>query len=90
MARSSESGKGENPTRREFLKASTAITGAAMAGTLGLNNRVYAAGSDILKVGMIGCGGRCRGAMPFSSPTFQVWKTGMENTYRRWMWPIGM
>lgn len=62
MARSSESGKGGNPTRRDFLKASTAVTGAAMAGTLGISNRIHAAGSDILRVGMIGCGGRCTGA----------------------------
>lgn len=46
-------------SRRNFLKASTAaVTGAALAG--GLN--VHAAGSDILKVGIVGCGGRGSGA----------------------------
>lgn len=48
-------------TRREFLK-----TGATMAGTLGisagLSARAYAAGSDQLKVGLVGCGGRGTGA----------------------------
>lgn len=45
------------PTRRDFLKTSAAVTGA-----LGLGSRVFAAGSDILRVGMIGCGGRNTGA----------------------------
>src|SRR5262249_15204255 len=49
--------------RREFLKGSTA---AAMAGTLAgqvaLAPRVFAASSDVLKVGLVGCGGRGTGA----------------------------
>ncbi len=48
-------------SRRDFLK-----TGAAVAGTLGLNlsmnARAFAAGSDQLKVGLVGCGGRGTGA----------------------------
>ena len=59
MARANESGKSAGTTRRDFLKASTA---AAVTGTLGLSNSVYAGGSDIIRVGMIGCGGRNTGA----------------------------
>ncbi len=44
--------------RRGFLKSSTALTGAALAGTLELSRQVHAAGSDVIKVGLIGCGGR--------------------------------
>jgi predicted dehydrogenase len=44
-------------SRREFLK-----TGAAVAGALALVPNVHAAGSDVLKVGLIGCGGRGTGA----------------------------
>ena len=48
-------------SRRDFLK-----TGATVAGTLGLNlsmnARAFAAGSDQLKVGLVGCGGRGTGA----------------------------
>lgn len=48
-------------SRRDFLKS-----GAAVAGTLGLNlsmnARAFAAGSDQLKVGLVGCGGRGTGA----------------------------
>lgn len=49
--------------RRDFLKSSTT---AAVAGTLGLNLSMsagaYAAGNEILKVGLVGCGGRGTGA----------------------------
>ena len=44
-------------TRRHFLKT-TAIVG----GTLAVGRTAHAAGSDLLKVGLIGCGGRGTGA----------------------------
>ena len=49
-------------TRREFLKTSAVTASAAAAGTLDLRRSAHAAGSDIMKVGMIGCGGRNSGA----------------------------
>ncbi len=49
-------------TRRDFLKASGTAVSLGMLGTMNLQQGVYAAGSDILKVGMIGCGGRNTGA----------------------------
>ena len=57
MVSPDKSAKSNGTTRRDFLKAS-----AAVAGTLGITNSVFAAGSDILRVGMIGCGGRNTGA----------------------------
>jgi predicted dehydrogenase len=51
----------DDPTRRSFLKTSAAATGAALT-TLGLAPAVHAAGSDILKIGLIGCGSRGTGA----------------------------
>lgn len=49
--------------RRDFLKSSTATTlGSAAAATLASAIPVHAAGSDVLKVGLIGCGGRGTGA----------------------------
>lgn len=46
-------------SRRDFLKTSTAgVLGAALTSTAG----VHAAGSDILKIGLVGCGGRGTGA----------------------------
>jgi hypothetical protein len=47
-------------SRREFLKTSTTTAGAVAA--LGSVPLVHAAGSDAIKVGLIGCGGRGTGA----------------------------
>jgi predicted dehydrogenase len=50
-------------TRRDFLKTSTVLaSGAAVLGAASLNRNVHAAGSDIIKIGLIGCGGRGGGA----------------------------
>jgi len=46
-------------TRRDFLKATAAVAGtAALAGV----PSVHAAGSDLIRVGLVGCGGRGSGA----------------------------
>jgi predicted dehydrogenase len=47
----------DNLTRRDFLVASAATTATAL-----LPTGVFAQGSDKIKVGLIGCGGRGRGA----------------------------
>src|SRR4051812_43557307 len=48
----------DRPTsRREFLRT----TSAAVAGGV-LASGAYAAGSDVLRVGLVGCGGRGTGA----------------------------
>ncbi|MBN2577414.1 MAG: Gfo/Idh/MocA family oxidoreductase [Pirellulales bacterium] len=53
----------ENSTRREFLKTSSALAaGAALAGGLNFARTAHAAGSDLLKVALIGCGSRGKGA----------------------------
>jgi len=62
MAHSNELDKGAGTTRRDFLKASTVAASAAVSGALGISHSVFAAGSDIIRVGMIGCGGRNAGA----------------------------
>jgi predicted dehydrogenase len=49
------------PTRREFLQRS-AVLAAAAAPALSVARSAHAAGSDVIRVGMIGCGGRCSGA----------------------------
>ncbi|NLN91845.1 MAG: Gfo/Idh/MocA family oxidoreductase [Candidatus Hydrogenedens sp.] len=48
-------------TRREFLKNSGVLTAAALAAGA-RPQHVHAAGSDVIRVGMIGCGSRCTGA----------------------------
>ena len=49
-------------TRRDFLKTSTVAASAAAVGALDLSRSAHAAGSDIIKVGVIGCGDRNSGA----------------------------
>ena len=53
-----------SPSRRDFLKQSSvvALAGTALSGLV-LPSHVHAAGSDVLKVGLIGCGGRGTGAI---------------------------
>mgnify|MGYP000069542577 CR=1 FL=1 len=46
--------------RRDFLKVSAA--GAAAVGGLSIARGAHAAGTGDIKIGMIGCGGRCSGA----------------------------
>ncbi len=48
-------------TRRNFLKTSAAVSAATVVANLG-TNFAHAAGSDVIKVGVIGCGGRGNGA----------------------------
>ncbi|MBN2137872.1 MAG: Gfo/Idh/MocA family oxidoreductase [Sedimentisphaerales bacterium] len=45
-------------SRRDFIKASAALAAAGIG-----TSRLYAAGSDKIRVGLIGCGGRGNGAL---------------------------
>jgi myo-inositol 2-dehydrogenase / D-chiro-inositol 1-dehydrogenase len=47
-------------SRREFLKTSAA--GVAAVSALSLARSAHAAGGESIKIGMLGCGGRCSGA----------------------------
>ena len=50
-------------SRREFLKKGSAVAGAVAAANLAsLSSGAYASGTDILKIGLVGCGGRGTGA----------------------------
>jgi len=62
MAHSNGTEKNAGTTRRDFLKASTTTASAAVLGSLDISRNVFAAGNDIIRVGMIGCGGRNAGA----------------------------
>jgi len=50
-------------SRRSFLETSAVVGGAAMLGSLSLARSVHAAGSDVMKVCLVGCGGRGNGAV---------------------------
>ena len=45
-------------TRRDFLKTSTALAGTVALGQLALERSAHAAGNDVIRIGLIGCGGR--------------------------------
>jgi len=58
----SRSGSEKDASRRSFLKTSTAVASGAALGTLAIQAGVHAQGSDVIRIGMIGAGGRCTGA----------------------------
>jgi predicted dehydrogenase len=62
MQNQSHSASQQRPSRRDFLKTTTVFGGAALAGSLTIARGAHAAGSDVIKVGLIGCGGRGSGA----------------------------
>ena len=49
-------------TRRDFLKTASAASVASLAGALSGTGALFAAGSDTIRIGVIGCGGRGTGA----------------------------
>jgi len=49
---------GARTTRRDFLKTSATLAGTAALGPLTLQHGAHAAGSDAIRIGLIGCGGR--------------------------------
>src|SRR2546421_1252597 len=52
---------GAGSSGRDFVKTA-ALAAAATAATLSIPKGVYAAGQDVIKVGLVGCGGRGSGA----------------------------
>lgn len=61
----------QNFKRREFIKAGSALAGTAMLSTMPVSG-VFAAGSDVIKVALVGCGGRGTGA------TFDAFASGQN------------
>jgi len=60
MKREIRPAQGKNSSRRQFLKSAAACSMAAAS--LDLSRSAWAAGSDTIRVGLIGCGGRGTGA----------------------------
>jgi len=58
----STSPKAGSVTRRDFLQTTSLATGAALLGGLSVERVAHAAGSDTIKLALIGCGGRGSGA----------------------------
>ena len=62
MSKTANRAEPSRSSRREFLKTSPAAASAALAGQLNVTRSAHAAGSDLIKIALIGCGGRGRGA----------------------------
>ncbi len=60
--RTEPSNESANATRRDFMKTSAVLSTAAIAANLGIARSAHAAGSDEIKIGLVGCGGRGTGA----------------------------
>ena len=58
----SKSSKLKSMNRREFVRSSGLAAGVAMLTPAFLNAKAHIDGTDVIKVGVIGCGGRGRGA----------------------------
>lgn len=50
----------ENLSRRDFVRTSALVAGGIL--TLGVEQSAYAAGNDVIKIALVGCGGRGTGA----------------------------
>jgi hypothetical protein len=58
-----KSTQSNHPSRRDFIKAGSAVVaGTAALGSLSIARAAHAYGSDEIKIGLIGCGGRGTGA----------------------------
>ena len=55
------------PSRREFLKTSALAACATLAAPWTVARSAHAAGSDVIRVGLIGCGGRGSAPRPMRS-----------------------
>ena len=62
MSRTPKTATGSRTSRRDFLKTTTVAAAGAVAGSMAIARSAHAAGSDVLKVGLVGCGGRGSGA----------------------------
>lgn len=63
MTESSQNTTRPSASRRQFLKGSAAaVVGGSLAATLGAARRAHAGEDGVLKVGLVGCGGRGNGA----------------------------
>lgn len=69
-----DSNQNDGMSRRDFLKSSAAAAVIVGAGPMLLNQGAHAAGSDVIRVGVIGCGGRGTGAAHdcLSSPGVKI------------------
>ncbi|MBT5925210.1 MAG: twin-arginine translocation signal domain-containing protein, partial [Verrucomicrobia bacterium] len=60
---SNQSNETSKPSRRQFIKSSSAAVAAGVAiPSFAIKEKAFAANDDTIRVGLIGCGGRGTGA----------------------------
>ena len=79
---------GSPKTRRTFLKASIMSLSAAAASRLAFPQGVHAGGNADIRIGMIGCGGRCSGAAArrwawARTSSWSPWRTSSRTAWSR-------
>ena len=62
MSKQATSSDNHRDSRRKFLANSALLASTAVGGQLAIGRSAHAAGSDTIKLGLIGCGGRGSGA----------------------------
>jgi predicted dehydrogenase len=81
---------GKNTGRRDFLKTSSLIAGGLVAAPLMSGANYFSGGSDVIKVALVGCGGRGTGAAVQALSTKQnvqlvamadAFKDRLDNSY---------
>jgi len=69
-------------SRRDFLKTTTQMAaGLSILGGLGIARSAYAAGTDTIKLALVGCGGRGSGAADQALSTGNVKLVAMADTF---------
>jgi myo-inositol 2-dehydrogenase / D-chiro-inositol 1-dehydrogenase len=76
-----------NDSRRDFMKTTSAVlAGGAMIGTLPIARAAHTFGSDEIKIGLVGCGGRGTGAatqaLDTNSPENRVKLTAVADPFQ--------
>ncbi len=72
----------KHPSRREFLKLASSVAAVAATTRLSVARAAHPGGSDVLKVGLIGCGGRgCGAAVNAMNADPQVQLTALADAF---------
>lgn len=86
MSRPANLPQSSTVSRRQFLKASATVASASALSRLSEARGAHVAGKQEIRIGMIGCGGRCSGAAAQALETGKDVKlAGMVDVFRRRM-----
>ena len=64
MNNDNDASKLDNPSRREFLRQGSLLAGGLIAAPLLSRANYFSGADDVIKIALVGCGGRGTGASP--------------------------